>query len=74
MKRPARKDAMNKRAKKLWNKHNSVTYRMLPRTGKLHWKNTLQYGNKKPQAQRNSRGANTEAQSKDCKIVGPTTW
>jgi len=46
---------------------------MVPRTGMLHNKNTLQYCNKKPQAQHNSRGANTEAQSKDCKIVGATT-
>jgi len=72
MERPARKDTMNKRAKKLFSETTALL-RMVPRTGMLHNKNTLQYCNKKPQAQLNSRGANTEAQSKDCKIVGATT-
>ena len=53
---------LNQRAMKLWNKHNSVTDQMLPRAGKLRWKNTLQYCITRPQAQHNSRGANTRAQ------------
>jgi len=34
MERPARKDTVNKRAKKLWSKHRHRNFRMLPRTGK----------------------------------------
>ena len=60
-----------KRAMKLWNKHNSVTDQMLPRAGKLYWKNTWQYCIPRPQAQRNSRGANTGAQLRIARLQAP---
>ena len=62
---------LNKRAMKLWNKHDSVTDQILPRAGKLHWKNTLQYCITRPQAQRNSRGANTGAQLRMARLQAP---
>ena len=60
-----------KRAMKLWNKHNSVTDQMLPRAGKLYWKNTWQYCIPRPRAQRNSRAANTGAQLRIARLQAP---
>ena len=50
---------------------NSETDQMIPRAGKLHLKNTWQYCIPRPQAQRNSREANTGAQLRIARLQAP---
>ena len=64
---------LNKRAMKLWNKHNSVTDQMLPR-GQTALKEHLAVLHSETAGTTQQPRGEHRGTIKDCKIAGATTW